>query len=337
MLKTLEIVALLLLGLISAGARADSDSKMPSLKASGRFNLQFVGDGPIDGSNFRNQAQFDIVTERIEGIRAASDIAVEDRGTGIELRELNLSYKAEDETLFLAGKAKKRFGLEWDYGQEERLTLTRATIYSKLAGFGFVGRDTTFEARIGDLDAGELTHDLSAHTSEGINLAGLYFLKLPLGDRSFIAAYSLYHADIVNQEWRPSFSQILSYSDRAGTVRWESEAFFGRDPVESQYRTLLGQDDNVHFAALTLGASLRTGPWEPFARVEGILHELGAGNGAFSNSTLALTLGAKRFFLERFFVALQLNGVSSRTPGLLAPIPGFDVASELRLAARYYF
>jgi hypothetical protein len=301
-------------------------SKELPFKVDGRVSLHLESRDHFAYSDFSKEAQLDLETRRKGGFRAEMDLRVATHSSGLALREVFIDYKSESGNRFLLGQSKKRFGLEGEMELEERLTLGDSMVYRKLGSLSYVGRDSTIEYRRGDLDEQNLSHDLSLHSSEGLNGAALYRLRLKLDSTSQISSYSLLQMDAVTG-WRISGAQGVSYAIRTDRVRIETELFFGEDYIETDFNEQLSLAQDVYFGALTAGFSYRAGDLEPFLRASALFNDL-SDPGNPENRGFEGVMGSRFHVLDNFQLGTELNLVRSST--LLS-------RSQVVFAARYFF
>jgi hypothetical protein len=329
-LKKLLLAAGVSLLLCTTPARAASDE--PDFEFSGRFNLEWEAQNSFRDRDLEKEAVLGLETRRRDGWKGYVEARLSS-GDLFTLRELFLDYrpKANEgsrERRLIIGQDKKRFGLEWDLSQEDRIALSRGAIYRKLAAFSFVGRDSQIAYRFSDLLSA------SIHTSDGLNAAALVRSELlGDGDEESLVSSSLLQSDRIDRRWHWTWAQALSYSRWKEGLRYQAEGFVGLDSLASDLAERQGDERAIHFAALTAAVALqgreeRSG-LAPFVRGSLILNNLGD----LGEHTFEAALGARYYFIDR----LHLGGEIIVVRGSSGGVSQLGSATQGTVTLRYYF
>ncbi len=241
-------------------------------------------------------------TDRKNGVKGVVDVRITSETDGLDLRDLFLNYKSDSDYRLTVGQAKKRFGLEWDYNLEDILTLTRTILFRRVSDLNYTGRDTLVAYQSADDKELGLNHNISLHTSEGLNAAFLYRLMHRLDEESFLASYTMVQRERISSGWTPlAGAQSFAYSGIHGHYRLEAELQAGKDQFETKYNQLVGRDRNIYFSGLSAGLRYELTDLKPFIRATIVLHDLGRLN----QRATELKLGAKYHFHKRFFIGTE--------------------------------
>jgi hypothetical protein len=310
-----------------ASARAADDT---AFKLSGRLALGWEAEGVFRDRDLEKEAVLGLETERKSGWKGAVEARLSSADL-FELRELFVEYRPKEddgsrENRLLVGQEKKRFGLEWDQSQEDRIGLERGMLYEQFARLAFVGRDSQIAFRQGDSWAASL------HTSDGLNVAALLRLS-SLGPEGGWASYSLLQFDRIDHGWPFTLAQALAYSSWTEGLRWQAEGFFGKDTLSTDLEHRRGNDRDVWFAAATGAIALqkkeeRSGV-APYARFSLLFTDLGS----LGDRVLQGTLGARYSFIDRLHLGAEVSAVRANSRGASS----FASESEALLVLRYYF
>lgn len=303
----------------------------PDFKVDGRVNLMLRSQDQYRDTKLAKEAVVQIESKRRAGVKAAVDVRGSDDSRGFELREVFLDYKNDEDHRLVVGRAKKRFGLQWDHNLEEVLALTRGLVYRKLTTLGFTGRDATLSYQIGDQDEPGLSHQLSLHSSEGLNASLLYRYTRRYDGDALFASYTLLQIETINSDRWAGGAQSFAYTDTFGDLRAEAELYVGVDAFESQYRSSVARASvpKVWFSGATLGASYGQWDLQPFLQLSALAEDLSE----LSRSSVELAFGARYYFQPRFYAGFEARLVESRRLSITA----LDTASQALIALRYFF
>lgn len=311
------------IGLLGFEARAAE----PPLSVEGRLTLELQLEDRFEEVLFGKEGQFEVSTSRRGGVKAVTEIGLSSDSGGFDLREIYIDFKTENGNRLIVGQAEKTMGLGYDLNLEDRLGLSRGAAYRKLGSFGYVGRDTTISYRVGDLDDRDMSHDVSVHSSEGLNAALLYGFHWKVGEKRKLSAYSLAQFDIIDKHMTPGGAQVLSFIERRKEWRYEGELMLGHDPIETELNARVGGQKSFFFSAATAGGAYRLGDLEPFGRAGAIFHDLSDAG----RRTHELAVGTRLHLRDRFMIGTEL--ALHRAAGA----EDLASASHWTLAMRYFF
>jgi hypothetical protein len=306
------------------------------LKFDGRVNLEVRSRAGYRGVDLPKEAVLEAETRRHSGAKAGVDIRVSEKTQGVDLREVFIDYESGDDSWkLIAGRGKKRFGLEWDYNLEDVIPLTRGIVYRKLAALGYVGRDTMIAFQAGGVgnpkneDEIGANHHVAIHTSEQANGALLYRYMLRRSERSLLAAYTLLHVEGISGSKVPAGAQSVAYSGKWGDFRFEGQGVLGADAFATEYERLAGSGRTVFFSGAY--AYLEWQPWKlrPFVTSAAVLDDLAR----LGQSQIELAGGARYYFARRFYLGIEGRWVRSKN----GVITAYDRESLWLFALRYFF
>lgn len=252
-----------------------------------------------DGESF-SEARLRLKTDRKDGARAVAAIEARSDAEDPQLIDAYIDLKVADSRFYL-GQAKKRFGLEYDWGRNKRPAARRSLIYQQLEEFAYVGREMSlrYESRAAswpiELAIGyNETHDghLLAHVSEKVS------------DLSVIGGFLLLQVDQIYEGQQKVWAVDFYYHKREGKNLFAVEWIGGVDPHASEFQKLYGNGKKVHFAGLKLeqAFALLDARLQPFYQASYLLSDLDE----VDDNTFSFVVGANFYLTKK--VRLAVNG-----------------------------
>lgn len=317
-------------------------------KVGGRVIVEFRSQPGFRNSSYPKDVVVQAESRRHGGVKAGAELRASDDSRGVELREVYLDYRPKFEVesddgvgeggesrtekaswKLIAGRIKKRFGLEWDASLEEVLPLARSLVHRKLSSLGYTGRDTAIAFQAGDNDEPGPTHHLSFHTSEGLNGALLYRFLLKRGERSVWGSYSLFQVEYIDRQKIAAGAQAFTYTTLLGDWSIEAQLAAGVDAFESEYQRLAGKGRTVFFSGAQVGVEWQGWKLRPFAMASAVLDDLAR----LGRSSQELAGGLRFYFQPRFYAGIEGRWVGSKD----GTVTAFDRQSLAMFALRYFF
>lgn len=322
----------LFVGALSSGfaflSLATPASAKVDFKFGGRVNMEYRIKPGYRESDFPKDFVAQIETKRKEGFQVGVDVRATDESARLALREVYIDYKSEPWRL-IAGRNKKRFGLDWDYSLEDILPLSRPLMHRKFASLGYTGRDTMIELRAGDNDEPGANHSVSLHTSEGINGSALYRYWLNRGERQSWISYTLFQMENISGQRIPAGAQALAFRDHLGDLRFETQLSVGVDAFATEYERSSGSGRTVFFTGAQAGAEWRGWKFRPYLMLSALFDDVTR----TTRNDLELSAGARYYFLERLSLGLQGRWIRAQAEAITA----YERESLVMTALRYFF
>lgn len=232
-------------GPLRAEEKESSSSGKPKLEG---FIRSIVEAGPSESENF-HEGRVTIKTPRKSGFRAELEFEVETKEDTLEVLEVVLDKKLEDQLRWEFGYTQKRMGVEYEENRLERSLINRTLIYRRLEAFNYVGRESVFRLRS---DSGDFSDwALSAGVSESQNASLVYNWQTPI--ESLDARYGFWlfgGSDKTDEHAQPVYAMTHSLWHRSGASRWQLEWMTGLDPQQTEFELVYGDKEKVYFTGI---------------------------------------------------------------------------------------
>lgn len=223
----------------------EGSSKKPKIEG---FIRSVVEAGPSESENF-HEGRMTLLTPRKKGFRAELEFEVKTKEDTMEVLEVVLDKKLEDQLRWEFGYTQKRMGVEYEENRLERFVINRSLIYRRLEAFNYVGRESIFRVR---RDSGDFSDwSLSAGVSESQNGSLIYNWQ---NDLEFInARYGFWlfgGSDKTDKKAQPVYAMTNSLWHRSSEGNWQLEWVAGLDPQQTEFELVYGDKEKVYFTGL---------------------------------------------------------------------------------------
>ncbi len=201
-----------------------------------------------DSESF-HEGRLTVRTPRKKGFRAELEFEVETKDDTLEVLEVVLDRKLDNDLRWEFGYTQKRMGVEYEENRLERSTINRSLLYRRLEIFNYVGRETIFRLR---RDSGDFSDwSVSTGISESQNASLVLNWQ---NDLEFLdARYGLWlfgGSDKTEDKAQPVYALANSIWHRSRNSRWQLEWFAGLDPQQTEFELVYGNKEKVYFSGI---------------------------------------------------------------------------------------
>ena len=298
------------------GLAGEGGGKKPGVKIKGRVSTGFESKAFKKGESewdvklrFKTKRHHD--TRAIAVLRGKSDDV-----DGVYVQDAWIDHKTGKKRRLQIGLNKKKLGTEYQFGEQERLTIRRSMLYQKLEVFAYVGREQSVRyVAKADPDKNEWGYEVSAGYAESLDGDLMLHLHRPLDQGSWnFGSWFLLQWDRINETRQTVWASVFSLWSREEPHHWEAELMAGQDPFDSELEKSYGDGKNVYYygAKAQYGYRIDLGDEraiEPLGLTSWVVHD----EEYPSYNTLQVLVGVRYHVADNFRVALNLDGVGTNS------------------------
>lgn len=223
------------------------------------------------------EAELRLKTGRVHGTRAVAKIEARYFREGVDLERAYVEHRVLKGLEFRMGLDKKRLGLEYEQGNQERMTTTRSLIYQEMEELGLVGRQLSVRAATEPI-VDEVFVDLTVGLDGSHNANVILRATREPGDFGY-GTWALFERRRVDKGYDFAWVQALSAWYISSDLRLVAELLGGIDPVRTELEAIFSAPRTVFFFGPKVEAAVRVdvSDWlavEPMLQASMLWHDL---------------------------------------------------------------